>query len=108
VLSCEGITLELSTENLVVIISVGVTAGWLGYIVRGTGFGLLSDFAIGIVGALVGDWLLPRFGDGIGAVITNAAIGAPGAHHQVRVRRDGLARRLEMGLAETLARALVN
>jgi uncharacterized membrane protein YeaQ/YmgE (transglycosylase-associated protein family) len=68
--------LELSTENLVVIISVGVTAGWLGYIVRGTGFGLLSDFAIGIVGALVGDWLLPRFGDGIGAVITNAAIGA--------------------------------
>jgi len=71
---------DLSNESLLVIIGVGVAAGWLGYTVRGTGFGLLSDMAIGIVGALVGDWVLPRLnvqlGVGIAALIINAVIGA--------------------------------
>jgi uncharacterized membrane protein YeaQ/YmgE (transglycosylase-associated protein family) len=46
--------------------------------VRGTGFGLLSDMAIGIVGALVGDWVLPstELDAGIGALIVNAGLGA--------------------------------
>jgi uncharacterized membrane protein YeaQ/YmgE (transglycosylase-associated protein family) len=71
---------DLSNESLLVIIGVGVAAGWLGYTVRGTGFGLLSDMAIGIVGALVGDWVLPRLnvqlGVGIAALVINAVIGA--------------------------------
>jgi uncharacterized membrane protein YeaQ/YmgE (transglycosylase-associated protein family) len=71
---------DLSNESLAVIIGVGVAAGWLGYTVRGTGFGLLSDMAIGIVGALVGDWVLPRLnvhlGVGIAALIINAVVGA--------------------------------
>ena len=72
--------MDLSNESLLVIIGVGVAAGWLGYTVRGTGFGLLSDMAIGIVGALIGDWLLPRLGihlgSGILSLILNAFIGA--------------------------------
>ena len=32
-----------------------------GTIVRGTGFGLVADIAIGVVGALIGNWLLPQF-----------------------------------------------
>jgi uncharacterized membrane protein YeaQ/YmgE (transglycosylase-associated protein family) len=69
---------NLKTESLVVIIGIGVTAGWLGYLVRGTGFGLLGDMAIGIVGALVGDLVLPltELDAGIGALIVNAALGA--------------------------------
>jgi uncharacterized membrane protein YeaQ/YmgE (transglycosylase-associated protein family) len=71
----ERTIVDLSNESLLVIIGVGVAAGWLG-----TGFGLLSDMAIGIVGALVGDWVLPRLnvqlGVGIAALIINAVIGA--------------------------------
>ena len=41
----------MSAENLLVILLVGLIAGWLaGQIVRGTGYGLVADIAIGIVG----------------------------------------------------------
>jgi uncharacterized membrane protein YeaQ/YmgE (transglycosylase-associated protein family) len=71
----------LSNESLLVIILVGLVAGWLaGQIVQGTGFGLIGDLVIGIVGAFVGDWLLPRIGIHLGfgiiSAIVNATIGA--------------------------------
>ena len=61
---------------------IGAVAGWLaGLIVRGAGFGLLGNIVIGIVGALVASWLLPRLGVNLGdggAIrdIINATIGA--------------------------------
>lgn len=71
----------MSGEGILVILLVGVIAGWLaGQIVRGTGFGLIADLCIGIVGALIGSWLLPRLdihlGVGIVAAIVQATIGA--------------------------------
>ena len=52
-----------------------VAAGWLaGQIVQGTGFGLIADIAIGIVGAFIGSWLLPRLGIHLGAGIVAAII----------------------------------
>jgi uncharacterized membrane protein YeaQ/YmgE (transglycosylase-associated protein family) len=49
----------MSAEALLIILFVVLVAGWLaGQIVRGTG--LVADIAIGIVGALIGSWLLPR------------------------------------------------
>jgi uncharacterized membrane protein YeaQ/YmgE (transglycosylase-associated protein family) len=78
--SGEGTSVNLSTDNLIVIIAVGVTVGWLSTAVHGTGFGLISDMAIGIVGALIGDWLLLRLNvgldNGIVALLINATIGA--------------------------------
>jgi uncharacterized membrane protein YeaQ/YmgE (transglycosylase-associated protein family) len=73
--------MQLSNESLIVIIGVGVVAGWLaGRIAWGTGFGLVGDAAIGIVGSLIGDWLLPQLGvhlgAGISALFINATIGA--------------------------------
>jgi uncharacterized membrane protein YeaQ/YmgE (transglycosylase-associated protein family) len=73
--------MNLSTEGILVIIVVGIVAGWLaGLIVRGGGMGLIADFAVGIVGAFIGSWLLPRIGlilgTGILAEIINATIGA--------------------------------
>ena len=51
----------MSGQELLIILLVGLIAGWLaGQIVRGTGYGLIADIAIGIVGALIGAWLLPR------------------------------------------------
>jgi uncharacterized membrane protein YeaQ/YmgE (transglycosylase-associated protein family) len=45
----------MSAESLLVILLVGLIAGWLaGQIVQGTGFGLVADIAIGIVGAFIG------------------------------------------------------
>ena len=71
----------LSYHNLLVIVIVGLVAGWLaGKIVRGAGFGLIGDVAIGIIGAFIGDWLLPRLGIHLGAglisLVVNATIGA--------------------------------
>jgi uncharacterized membrane protein YeaQ/YmgE (transglycosylase-associated protein family) len=73
--------MHLSNESLLVILLVGVVAGWLaGQIMQGTGFGLIGDLIIGIIGAFIGDWLLPQLGihlgAGIIALIVNATIGA--------------------------------
>jgi uncharacterized membrane protein YeaQ/YmgE (transglycosylase-associated protein family) len=71
----------LSAESLLVILLIGAIAGWLaGQIVQGTGFGLIGDIVIGIVGAFIASWLFPqlgiRIGTGIVAEIVAATIGA--------------------------------
>lgn len=71
----------MSAESLLIILLVGGIAGWIaGLIVQGTGFGLVADIALGIVGALLGSWLLPklgiRLGGGLAAQIIVAVIGA--------------------------------
>ena len=71
----------MSGESLVIILLVGLIAGWLaGQIMRGAGFGLVGDLVIGIIGAFIGAWLLPRLGVHLGtgliAAIVNATIGA--------------------------------
>jgi uncharacterized membrane protein YeaQ/YmgE (transglycosylase-associated protein family) len=73
--------MHMSGESLLIILLVGVIAGWLaGQIVRGTGFGVLGDLIVGIVGAFIGGWLLPQLGivlaAGIVGAIINATIGA--------------------------------
>jgi uncharacterized membrane protein YeaQ/YmgE (transglycosylase-associated protein family) len=60
---------------------VGIVAGWLaGRVMEGGGFGLIGDLIVGLVGAFIGDWLMPRLGIhlgvGIVALIMNAFIGA--------------------------------
>jgi uncharacterized membrane protein YeaQ/YmgE (transglycosylase-associated protein family) len=71
----------MSGESLLVILIVGAIAGWLaGLIVRGYGFGLIADICIGIVGAFIASWVLPKLnihlGAGILSSIAAATIGA--------------------------------
>ena len=71
----------MSGESLLVILVVGLIAGWLaGVIIRGWGFGLVGNIGVGVIGALIGSWLLPRLGIrigvGLGAAIATATIGA--------------------------------
>src|SRR5438046_2740965 len=48
----EGASMHVSNESLLVILLVGLVAGWLaGKIIRGTGFGIIGDILIGVVGA---------------------------------------------------------
>jgi uncharacterized membrane protein YeaQ/YmgE (transglycosylase-associated protein family) len=73
--------MHLSSQGLLVIIVVGIVAGWLaGRVMEGGGFGLIGDLLVGLVGAFIGDWLLPRLGIHLGAgivsLIINAFIGA--------------------------------
>ncbi|MBV9457251.1 MAG: GlsB/YeaQ/YmgE family stress response membrane protein [Bradyrhizobium sp.] len=73
--------MHLSNQSLLVILLVGIVAGWLaGRVMEGGGFGLIGDLVVGLVGAFIGDWLLPRLGIHLGvgvvAAIVNAFIGA--------------------------------
>lgn len=73
--------MTMSNESLIVILVVGVIAGWLaGKVVRGTGFGLIGDLIVGVAGAFVAAWLFPKLGVQLGtgmvAAIIQSALGA--------------------------------
>jgi len=77
-----------------VILFVGVVAGWLaGQLVRGAGFGIIGDLIVGILGAFIGSWLLPQLGihlgTGVISAIVNATIGAILLLLVVRLFRGG-------------------
>ena len=71
----------LSAEGLIIILLVGLIAGWLaGKIVTGGGFGLIGNIAVGIVGSLIGSWLLPQLGIQIGSgIVTKIIVATIGA-----------------------------
>ena len=84
----------LSGESLIVILFVGLVAGWLaGKIVRGAGFDIIGDIVIGVIGAFIASWLFPRLGIhlGFGVVskIIYSAIGAIILLLVVRLVRGG-------------------
>ena len=71
----------ISSESLLVILFVGLVAGWLaGKIVRRTGFGIIGDILVGIAGAFVASFLFPKLGIHLGtgliSEIIYSAIGA--------------------------------
>jgi uncharacterized membrane protein YeaQ/YmgE (transglycosylase-associated protein family) len=44
-------------------ILVGLLAGWLaGKVTRGSGFGLIANLLLGLVGAIVGGWIFGQLG----------------------------------------------
>src|SRR3954452_4768169 len=88
------LAMQLSNEGILVILFVGLVAGWLaGKIVRGTGFGIIGDILVGIAGALVASLIFPklgiRLGTGIVSEIIYSAIGAIVLLLVVRLVRTG-------------------
>jgi uncharacterized membrane protein YeaQ/YmgE (transglycosylase-associated protein family) len=86
--------MNMSGESLLVILFVGLVAGWLaGQLVRGAGFGIIGDLIVGILGAFIGSWLLPQLGihlgTGVISAIVNATIGAVLLLLVVRLFRGG-------------------
>src|SRR5216117_2926947 len=86
--------MRMSNEGLLVILFVGLVAGWLaGKIVRGTGFGIIGDILVGVAGALVASLLFPRLGihlgSGLISEIVYSAIGAILLLLVVRLVRTG-------------------
>ena len=72
----------LGTESLIVILVVGLIAGWLaGQIMKGGGFGIIGDIVVGVIGAFIGGWLwgalkLPALGPWWLTAIISATVGA--------------------------------
>jgi uncharacterized membrane protein YeaQ/YmgE (transglycosylase-associated protein family) len=53
----------MTVEALLIFILVGAVAGFLaGVLVRGYGLGLVGNIVVGIIGAFLASWLLPRIG----------------------------------------------
>jgi uncharacterized membrane protein YeaQ/YmgE (transglycosylase-associated protein family) len=47
--------------NILAWIVLGLIAGWLaGVLVKGSGYGVIGDIVLGILGALVGGWVASR------------------------------------------------
>lgn len=86
--------MQISNEGILVILFVGLVAGWLaGKIVSGTGFGIIGDILVGIAGALVASFLFPKLGihlgSGLVSEIIYSAIGAVILLFIVRLIKSG-------------------
>ncbi len=58
--------------NIVIIILVGIVAGYLaGLVMKGRGFGIIVNFIVGIAGAFIGDWVF----DELEIIITTGWLG---------------------------------
>jgi uncharacterized membrane protein YeaQ/YmgE (transglycosylase-associated protein family) len=61
---------HLATQNLVAFLVVGVVAGFLaGKIMKGSGFGLVGDLIVGVIGAFIGAWLFGALGISVGGIL---------------------------------------
>jgi uncharacterized membrane protein YeaQ/YmgE (transglycosylase-associated protein family) len=72
-------------------IVIGMIAGWLaGKIMRGRGYGLLADTVLGLIGAVIGQWIFAQLGIPVYsrlAFLAMATVGAVilvGAAHVLR------------------------
>ena len=63
--------------EILIWLAIGAIAGWLaGQLVRGGGYGLIGDIIVGIVGAVIAGYLLPRLGIHLGAGFVQSVISA--------------------------------
>lgn len=54
--------MHLTSDSLLVMLIVGGVVGWLaGMIMRGSGYGIIGDVIVGLLGAVVGSYLLQAF-----------------------------------------------
>ena len=67
-------------DDIVWVLLIGAAAGWLaGQLTKGKGFGLLGNLIVGILGALVGAFLLPFVGlraSGLVGLLVQSTVGA--------------------------------
>ena len=67
----------MALESLLIFLLIGAIAGWLaGVVVKGSGYGLIGDVIVGVIGSFVGGWLFDRLGVVHGAGFLGALIGA--------------------------------
>ncbi|RIK67912.1 MAG: GlsB/YeaQ/YmgE family stress response membrane protein [Planctomycetota bacterium] len=66
--------------SLISFLIVGVVAGWLaGHLVKGGGFGLVTNLAVGVIGAIIGGYVFTLLGVTAGGLIGNIMMSTVGA-----------------------------
>jgi uncharacterized membrane protein YeaQ/YmgE (transglycosylase-associated protein family) len=74
--------------NIIWWVIVGLIAGWAtGKIMRGAGYGPLMDIVLGIVGAVIGGWIVTALGFGGGGLIYTIIVAILGACILVAIAR---------------------
>ena len=85
----------MTGNQLIWFLLIGLIAGWLaGKIMKGSGFGLIGDLVVGVLGAFLGGWLFSLLGIttwGILGSILVALVGALVLLWLVRLLRPGTA-----------------
>lgn len=83
----------MTGDQLIWFLLVGLIAGWLaGQIMKGSGFGLVGDLVVGVLGAFLGAWLFSLLGIttwGLLGSILVALVGALVLLFLVRLIRPG-------------------
>ena len=73
----------MTGQSILVTLLVGGVAGWLaGLVMRGSGYGIIGDIIVGLVGAVIGNWLVAVLGISVnlGSVVADRiAIAVAGA-----------------------------
>lgn len=65
--------------GLIAVLAIGALAGWIaGKLMKGSGFGLLGNMAVGILGAIIGGWVFGQLGIPmakglVGSLVTSVA-----------------------------------
>ena len=67
----------MTLELFVMWVIVRLLAGWpTGLVVNGTGYGLMGDMALGLVGSLLGSWIFLAMGVSVGAALVALVVAA--------------------------------
>jgi uncharacterized membrane protein YeaQ/YmgE (transglycosylase-associated protein family) len=80
-------------QGLLITLVVGAIAGWLaGQIMKGSGYGLIGDIIIGVIGGFIGSWLwgvlkLPMIANFWISAIVTATVGAVALLFVIRLVR---------------------
>lgn len=71
----------MSERDWIILLLLGAVAGWAANkVVNGGSIGLIGDVVVGILGAFIGNWALPKLGlqpgSGISGFMITATLGA--------------------------------
>lgn len=73
--------------EIVIFLVIGGIVGWLASLfVKGESFGVVADIAIGVLGGLIGGWLVTALGIG-GGILAAIIAGAAGAIDLICIMR---------------------
>jgi len=72
--------MNMDITALLIFLAIGAVAGWLaGTLMKGRGFGLLGNVAIGIIGAVIGGYIFSALGISAGGLIGSIITATAGA-----------------------------
>jgi len=60
----------MGTVDLILFLGIGLIAGWAaGQVLKGSGFGLIGDLIVGVIGAFLGGWLFSLLDISLGGIL---------------------------------------